>query len=67
MNPIHGMFIYWRDLGFHIIRLAILYKAMEQQWIKERKNFSQWENIISLLTENLLQVPKYKKWNNLEY
>jgi hypothetical protein len=34
---------------------------------KGNEYFAQWKNIISILAKNLPQVPKYKKWKNLEY
>ncbi len=53
-------------LGISYYKLAMICKEMSNN-DKGNEYFAQWKNIISLLTENLLQVPKYKKWNNLEY
>ena len=53
-------------LGISYYKIAMICKEMGNN-DKGNEYFVQWKNIISFLTENLPQVPKYKKWNNLEY
>jgi len=53
-------------LGISYYKLAMICKEMGNN-DKGNEYFAQWKNIISFLAENLPQVPKYKKWKNLEY
>jgi hypothetical protein len=53
-------------LGISYYKLALIHKATGN-FKKGKEYFSQWENIISLLAENLPQGPKYRQWNEVEY
>jgi tetratricopeptide (TPR) repeat protein len=54
------------DLGKVYNNLAKLYKASGNYSLgKER--FAEWKNIISILSENLPQEPKYNEWDKIEY
>jgi hypothetical protein len=53
-------------LGISCYKLAMIYKAIGNDG-NGKEYFSQWENLISLLAENLQQVPKYRQWNEVEY
>jgi tetratricopeptide (TPR) repeat protein len=53
-------------LGISYYKLAVIYKEMGNDE-KGKAYFSQWKNIISILLENLPQVPKYMQWNEMEY
>ena len=53
-------------LGISYYKLAMICKEMGKN-DKGNEYFALWKNIISFLAKNLPQVPKYKKWKNLEY
>jgi len=55
-----------KGLGISYYKLSMINKAMGDDE-KGKEYFSHWKNIISLLAENLPQVPKYREWNRLEY
>ena len=61
-----GNIDFLKDLGISYYALAMTYKALGNDKIGNEK-FIQWKKIISSLTKNFPQVPKYTQWNQLEY
>ena len=53
-------------LGISYQNLAQYYKTVGNN-VKGKEHFGEWKRITSFLAKNVLQVPKYQEWNEIEY